>query len=93
MVITAKLGSASDTAIVTVTAASEEPRLVIGVKGKLTYKLDKKIKKLKVSDKSIVKVKKSGKKIKITGKKQGTATVIAYGKKKTVLGSWTVKVE
>ena len=92
-VITAKAGSVSDTAIVTVKAASEESGIKIPVGGRMTYRLGKKIKNVQVSDKSIVKVKKSGKKIKITGKAPGTATVVAYDKKGQVLGRWTIKVQ
>ena len=92
-VITAKAGSVSDTAIVTVKAASEESGIKIPVGGKMPYRLGKKIKDVQVSDKSIVKVKKSGKKIKITGKAPGTATVVACDKKGQVIGRWTINVQ
>ena len=92
-VITAKMGSVSDTAIVTVKAASEEYGIKIPVGGKMTERVGKKIKNLQVSDNSIVKVKKGGRKVTIIGKSPGTATVVAYDRKGRVLGHWTINVE
>ncbi len=44
-------------------------------------------------DKSVVKVKKKGKKVVITGKAAGTTTVTVYNKNGKQIGEWMIKVE
>ncbi len=64
----------------------------ISVGKKTTYKVKKKVAKVEVSDKSVVKVKKHGKKVIVKGKRSGMATITAYDKKGKELGNWTVEV-
>ena len=60
---------------------------------KTTIGADRKVARVLVSDKSVVKVKKKGKKITIKGKKSGTAVVVALSKKEKVLGIWHIEIK
>ena len=90
-IIIAQVRSYYATASVTVTKI-EDPDIVILNKQKIPIKVDKKITKVLVSNKNIVKVQKKGKKLIIKGKKAGDVVVTALGKKKQVLGTWTIRV-
>ncbi len=71
---------------------SEKPQSV--KKGSnLKLLTEENIAKIKVSEKGIVKAKKSGNKVIVKGKKQGTVTITAYNKKGAVIQSWVVIVE
>ena len=89
--ITAKAGSEYGTAIVTVEDI-EAPDMTILQKQKVTIKAAKKVARVLVSDKSVIKVKKKGKKIIMKGKKAGTAVVVALSKKEEVLGIWRIAI-
>ena len=67
--------------------------VTIKAKSEVSFGVEKKIKKVKVSDSDVVKVKKKGKEVIITGKSTGIVTVTAYGKKKKILGTWLINVE
>ena len=69
------------------------PDKTIKVGKKTTLKTKKTIKKVKVSESGIVKVKKKGKKIIVKGKSAGIVTITAYNKKGKVIKSWVVKVK
>ena len=64
----------------------------ITVGQKQTFTVDKKVVKVESSDKKIAKATKSGKKITVKGRKAGTVTVTAYGKKNKLLGEWLIEV-
>ena len=70
-----------------------EPDKIISIGDKVTFNAKKKVAMVDGFDPDIVKVKKKGKKVIITGKAAGTVTVNAYNKKGKELGSWVVKVE
>ncbi len=60
---------------------------------KITFRTSRKIKKFTVSEKGIVNVSKSGKKMIVKGKKPGIVTVVAYDKNGYEVGSWVVEVK
>lgn len=75
------------------TENSSSHNMTIGVGTKLTLKAKKKPAVVIVSDESVVKVKKKGKKITATGKSAGSTTVTAYNKKGKVIDTWEITVE
>ena len=92
-VITASVGSASATSVVSVDEPAVDPDIIIKVGKKTKLKADMRVKKVKVSENGIVKTAKSGKKVIVTGKKTGIVTVTAYNKRGEEIGSWVVQVE
>ncbi len=70
-----------------------EPDAVCAVGEKVKLKVAKKNPRVEISDETILSAKTKGKKIILTGKAPGTATVTAFSKKGKELGSWLVKVE
>ena len=92
-IITANAGSASSSVMVTVKDYGAYADATIWAGQRIVLRADKKIKKLKVSNKSVVKAVKNGKKIIVKGKKAGIATITAYGKKGKLLDSWVIEVE
>ncbi len=67
--------------------------VVLEVGKKIKIETDKKVKRVRVSDKGIVKAAKGGKKVIVKGKKAGIVTVTAYDKQGGEIGSWIVTVE
>ncbi len=90
--ITVRSGSEYGTALVTV-EEGEVPDMTILTGQKTTIEADRKVARVLVSDKSVVKVKKKGRKITIKGKKSGTAVVVALSKKEKVLGIWHIEIK
>ena len=71
-----------------------EPDATISVGEKHTFKTSKKVDYVEGFEQNdIVKVKTKKKKVIVTGKSVGTATIMAYDKKGNDIGSWIVKVE
>ena len=91
-IITAKVGSAMASAIITVVDSTMTPDETVEVGQKIKINTGKKIKILLVSDKSIAKVTKKGKKIIVKGKKAGKIMVRAYGKKNKLIDEWIIEV-
>ena len=91
-IITAKAGSFTASAMITVTGSAITPDETIEIGETIKFTTGKKIKTVLVSDKSVAKVTKKGKKIVVRGRKSGTVMVRAYGKKNKLLGEWIIKV-
>ncbi len=72
-------------------SVSPDKSIKTGEKEKI--RVGKKVASVEVSDKSIAKVKKKGKKIRVKGKSPGMITVSAFDKEGQVLGSWMIRVE
>ena len=90
-IITAKSGSESVTTTVNVVSPDIKISLEDGLT--LTLKVKKKIKRFNVSNENIIRVKKKGKKIKVTGLQRGMTSLTAYGRKGKILGRWYILVE
>ena len=93
-VITARVGNASATAVVTVVDSTEEADATIKVGQKMKITFPGKVKRVTVSDKSILKIiKGKGKTLTVKGKNRGIVTVRGYNKKGKEIGRIVVKVE
>ena len=93
-VITANVGGASATAVVTVVDSTVDADVTIKVGQKLKIKFQGKVKRVSVSDKSILKIiKGKGKTLTVKGKNRGIVVVQGYNKKGKQIGWIIVKVE